>query len=264
MASQKKKRTPKAHVTPPTTHGKPRLGARPDGRTVLEVLFGNDEAAYEQFIEQDVRVAEDFARKELEYHESLNDLQDNAVEPADMVDEAIARLLEEKRGKALTHGKRLQAMILEVVHDTVNKLEERERRETSIEGNAKDPAEEAGFRTLGEHVLDFWQPDQDLTVQEYIADPDVPTPQEILDMKDRQDSIYKALNALPRAWRENFVLMAVSGWTPEDVATWRGSTVDEVKKELGATQSLLVERLREASALENRPPRQLPHTHERD
>ncbi|MDP2587548.1 MAG: hypothetical protein Q8P33_02120 [bacterium] len=238
-------------------------GAKPHGAMLLDVLFGNDEAAYEQFVEQDVAAAVDFAKKELSYHEALNRLGDNQVDPVEIVDEAIARLLEEKRGARLSLGKKLQGLVAEVVPEDTYQIEQRERRELSVEGNIKDPAEEDGFRTIGEHVLDFWQPDKDDSIYQFIADPDVPTPAEILDMKDQQTLIYRALAALPRQWRESFVLIAVSGWTPQEVALWRDQTLDQVKRELSAAQSFVRERLREQGQLADRQPRPGPHQHER-
>ena len=111
--------------------------------------------------------------------------------------------------------------------------------------------------------MDFWQPDKDDSVYQFLADPDVPTPAEIKDMKDQQATIYAALDALPRQWRESFVLIAVSGWTPEEVALWRNQTLDEVTQELRAAQSFLRERLREQNELTGRLPRQGPHQHSR-
>jgi|GEM_PF-6571583 len=224
----------------------------------LKSLFGDDQAAYEQFVAADVAKATAFARQQLQYHDALNELSANEVEPTEIVDEAVARLLTEKRGTKLALGKKLQGLIAEVVHEFVHQQEERERREVSLEGNVKDPIEESGFRTLGEHVLDFWQPDQDASIYEYIADPDVPTPAEIKDMKDREAAIYAGLNKLEKNPRENFVLMAVSGWTPKEVADWRGTKEAAIKDELRDTQSALRAALRSAGELENRAPRQTP------
>lgn len=235
------------------------------GETVLEVLFGKDEQAYEQFIEQDVQAAYDFARKELEYHDALNGLGANMLEPEDMVNQAIADLIDEKKPQKLVIGKRLTGKILEVIHSRVRKLEERERKEISVQGNVKDPALEDGFRTLGDHVLDFWQPDQDLSIMDVIPDVEVPTPAEIEDMKSRQALIYKALNDLPRDWRENFVLMAVQRWTVKDLAEWRNKSEDQIKEDLTATQGFLQDRLKEQMMLENRKPQQKGrHTHDQD
>ena len=102
-------------------------------------MFGEDEAAYEQFIEQDVSRAIEYAKKELAYHEALNQLGANQVDPAEVVDEAIARLLEEKRGARLTPGKKLLSLVNEVVHEYVRDIERRERREVSVEGKRQGP-----------------------------------------------------------------------------------------------------------------------------
>jgi DNA-directed RNA polymerase specialized sigma24 family protein len=112
-------------------------------------------------------------------------------------------------------------------------------------------------------VLDFWQPDQDQQRIDVIADTEVPTPAEILDMKDRQKEVYAALGALPVTWRENFVLFAVERWPVKEIADWRGVAAEAITEELRSSQKFILERLREKLQLEGRAPRQLPHTHDR-
>jgi RNA polymerase sigma factor (sigma-70 family) len=231
-------------------------------QTALKVLFGDDHAAYQQFLQEDLARAYDFAARELRYHDAINTLSANELDPYDIVDQAVLELLQEKPG-SLKPGKRLVSRILSVIHREVSKLEERERREISVEGEVHDPAEEAGVRTIGEHVLDFWQPDQDQTTLDIIADTEVPTPAEILDMKERQHDVYAALASLPRTWREDFVLRAVEGWTLDEIATHRGASSVVVGSNLRMAQAFLLERLREKSQVEGRTPRQLPHTHDR-
>jgi DNA-directed RNA polymerase specialized sigma24 family protein len=231
--------------------------------SMLKNVFEGDQKSFDQFIEQDLKNAYDLVQRELAYHNALNELAPNEIDPYDIIDEAILELLESKPGSKLVPTKRLTARLLQLVHKAVSQLEERERREISVEGNVQDPAEEAGFRTLSEHVLDFWQPDQDQTMADIIPDEQVPTPAEIEDMKARQNDIYKALAAMPQDMRENFVLFAVEHWSVEDIAEWRSIAPEKVKEELRSAQKLLMERLREKGELENRPPHQLPHVHDR-
>ena len=239
------------------------LTQKPELATTLKTLLGGDAAAYAQFLEKELAAAFDFVKRELEYHDALDDLSANEIDPYDIIDQAILAVLEEKPNASLKLDKRLRTKILEILHRTVADLEERERRETSLEDNVQDPAEEAGFRTLSEHVLDFWQPDQDLTMADVIPDEQVPTPAEIEDMKERQADIYKALGAMPQEWREDFVLFAVEHWKPAEIAEWRSIPALKVKEELRSAQKFLMERLREKGELENRPPHQPPHLHDR-
>jgi DNA-directed RNA polymerase specialized sigma24 family protein len=220
----------------------------------------------DRFVERDVAAVYDFVVRELSYHDALNDLGANELDPYDIIDEAFLQLVEQGAGDGtggLPPRRRLEHAVLEVLHRKVAELEERERRESSLEGNYRDPAEEDGFRTLGEHVLDFWQPDQDLSQQDVIPDLETPTPAEVEDMRERQHEIYAALSALPRRWREDFVLFAVEHWTLEELASRHGVDLEIVRRQLHATQSYLLERLRERQLLEGRPPRQQPHTHDR-
>lgn len=251
----------KAHV--PFKKEKLKLHTEAQIATSLKTLLGNDENAYQQFLERDLHSAYEFVLRELHYHDALNDLSANEIDPYDVIDQAILAVLEEKKETSLKLDRHLKTKILKVLHELVGTLEERERRETSIEENVQDPVEEDGFRTLGEHVLDYWQPDNDEQRIDVIGDTEVPTPAEILDMKERQADVYAALAALTQDSRENFVLHAVEGWTFEELASWRDSTKEKIKQDLTDTEKFLLARLREKSQDENRPPRQLPHTHDR-
>ena len=233
--------------------------------TTISVLHGGDQQAFEQFTQEKLQRVYDFVVRELEYHDALNTLSANEVSPYEIVDEAYARAIEKKQskgsGQSLPTLQQLQHQALEVVHGIVATQEERERRETSLEGEYADPAEEDGFRTLGEYVLDFWQPDQDLTQQDLIPDLEMPTPVEIEDMKARERELYSALNALPRRWREDFVLFAIEKWSPSQIAERHAISPEVLLGQIRATQSFLLERLRERALLESRAARQLPHQH---
>lgn len=231
--------------------------------TTLKTLLGQDQAAYEQFLEKDMQRLYDFTQRELEYHDALNDLAPNEIDAYEIMDEAVVRVLAKQKQPKLKLGRELYQSALDVLHEKVNKLEERERREQSLEANVKDPAVEGGFRTLGEHVLDFWQPDQDLASLDMVPDPDMPTPAEIQDMKARQKELYSSLHALPQLWRENFILLAVERWPVREIAEMREVSEEKIKDQLGMTQAFLRDRLRDRLLLTNRSPRQQKHTHDR-
>lgn len=255
--------TLRPHVRYSSKHAKDALSQKGTVlATKLAVLLGDDAAAYDQFLERDLQDVYNFTVRELEYHDALDSLPKNEIDAYDIIDEAFVELATDKQrgvASALPPRRRLEHKILEVLRRTVDQLERQKRREVSPEANYQDPLEENGFVTLGEHVLDYWQPDQDLTRADLLPDLATPSPAEIEDMKSRQHEIYAALNALPKNWREDFVLFAIERWTAEQLASRHGVPLEVIKDQIHATQHFLLERLRERSLLAERQPPQPPH-----
>ncbi len=230
----------------------------------LKTLMGDDEQAFEQFLSKDLEKLYNFVQRELQYHDALDDLPENELDPYDLINAAILKILDKKPNKPLKLGQAIYAEVLDQIQNAVAKLEEQERRETSVEKNINDAAEEDGFTTLGEQVLDFWQPDQDLNQSDVIADKEVPTPAEIEDMKDRQAEIYLALDALPKVWREDFIFLAVEHWSVKKLSEMRDVKLEKMQEQLKNTQAFLQERLREKLLLSNRKPGSGKHAHNSD
>jgi DNA-directed RNA polymerase specialized sigma24 family protein len=70
------------------------------------------------------------------------------------------------------------------------------------------------FSTLGDEILDFYQPDEDLKLEDIVSDIEVPTPEQSVEAKELQKLVRSLLAQMPREWRRALLLHYV-GWRPE-------------------------------------------------
>jgi len=219
----------------------------------LKDLYGDDKELFDQFLEEDLKKLYDFTARQLDYHDDLNNLAKNELDPYDLINDALIKVLSQKSDNPLKFGQKLYAAVLEDIDRQVDRLERAERRETSIDNNVVDSEQEKGAKTLGDYVLDFWQPDEDLKKADIIADDEVPTPAELEDMRERQTEIYSALDDLPRRWREDFIFLAIERWSLKKIADLRGVSTEKIAEQIRSSQAFLRERLRDKMLLTNRP-----------
>jgi DNA-directed RNA polymerase specialized sigma24 family protein len=106
------------------------------------------------------------------------------------------------------------------------------------------PAEEVS--TLGDEILDFYQPDEDLKLEDLIADLDVLSPEQAMGLKELQSQVQTELNGLPRKWKRALVLRYVDGLTGPDLASALGVKAAEAERTLKYAGACLRERLLEA------------------
>ena len=110
-------------------------------------------------------------------------------------------------------------------------------------------ATSAGEAAVKDEIYDFYQPDEEMRLEDLIADGRVPTPEETLARREFQQYINRTLAALPRRWREAFVLYSVEGLTLEEVARVTRQPVDDARRSIEMAREYLRECLVEAGAL---------------
>lgn len=188
-----------------------------------------------------------FIRRELAYHEALGDVPRGQVSVADVAADVVLRAYE-ARDQGLTDRdwrNRLLHLAIEQLARAVKEARPR-RRIVATEARVPETPPEQWVSTLGEEVLDFYQPEQDVRVEDVIPAADVPTPEEILEQRELQQLVRRALATMPRAWRRAFVLREVEQLEPAEIAHMTGRAVGEVESDLAHARQYLRERLVEA------------------
>jgi len=117
---------------------------------------------------------------------------------------------------------------------TTEILEEERRRlradeqlvalDDEVPEDAMDQAEDM----VGEEIGEFYQPDEDLHVEDLIADTEIPGPEEAT-QAEAVDACYELLGALPSLWRRALTLVHREGLALEVVA---GQILDIGEEEL--------------------------------
>src|SRR5215831_14479857 len=77
---------------------------------------------------------------------------------------------------------------------------------------------------------DFYQPDEDLKLEDVVPDIEVPTPEESVEAKELHRLLRRLLDQMPREWRRALLLHVVRGRTKAEVAKAIGRRETEVRR----------------------------------
>lgn len=196
-------------------------------------------------IEPHLEALYNFIRREIGYRVALGDLLPGEIDADDAVAAVVLRGAREFESDIEKPDIRawLIRLALEHVEGEVEKL--RRAREGSVhteEDIPETPSTEA-VSTLGDEILDFYQPDEDLKLEDILPEPSVPTPEQILESRELQQYIVDSLAKLPRPLRLAFVLRHVEGLPLSEVAQVVGRPQSEVKRHIDQARKILVKRL---------------------
>lgn len=186
-----------------------------------------------------------FVRHVIRSAEAHGDLAEGRVAPADVVDATLLRAYDEyqkdpARGEIQSWLIQLAAQELE----TEIRRSKRERNRTiSIEGGIPEtpPTQEVG--SLGEDILYFYQPDEDLKVEDVIPDLKVPTPEQQVENNELRRCVRLALASMPRQNRRALLFRYVQGLRGQELAKLIGKPAADVNRMIEDARAHLRQKL---------------------
>jgi RNA polymerase sigma factor (sigma-70 family) len=190
---------------------------------VVPVAGNGSDAGTQEFfalVEPHLEKLREIAGRVLRYVESRGDLPPGEVELDDIVDKALIRAYDQFL-KGRSHEdirSRLIKFALDEIKAAVKRARTDRGRAVHIEDKIPDtlPAEEVS--TLGDEILDFYQPDEDLRMEDVIPDLNVPTPEEIVETEELRSCVRDALRSLPRDAQRALTLRYIIGLRGEELA----------------------------------------------
>jgi RNA polymerase sigma factor (sigma-70 family) len=191
----------------------------------------------------------EFVRHQIAYAEATGDLTPGELTPDEAVDEVLLRAYREF--DAEWDEGRLRARLVELARETVAAAVKRSRawhRRTParIETDIPDVPPSEWVTTLGEERLEFYEPDEDLKLEDVLPDLEMPTPEDVAATRELRECISAALKALPREWRRAVLLRGVEGLHGTQLAKALGKTPPETHRLLDHARHDLRQRLLEA------------------
>ena len=191
----------------------------------------------------------EFARHQIAYAEATGDLSPGELTPDEAVDEVLLRAYREFDGE--WDERRLGERLVELARETIAAAAKRSgawRRRTParIETDIPDVPPSEWVTTLGEERLDFYEPDEDLKLEDVLPDLEIPTPEDVAATRELRDCIGAALKGLPREWRRAVLLRYVEGLHGARLAKALGKTPPEAHRLLDHARHDLRQRLLEA------------------
>jgi RNA polymerase sigma factor (sigma-70 family) len=186
----------------------------------------------------------------LRYREATGDLRAGEVAPEELVDAVVVRAYRE----FVRHpppGRPLKRWLVGLAREEVaRELRRRKSWDARTPVHTEDdvpetPPEEAVSR-LGEEILEFYEPEEDLRVEDVVPDLDLVGPEEQAESDELRWSVDAALAGLPREWREIVLLHHVEGLSGAELARVAGKSTDEVEHVLELAREYLRQRLVES------------------
>ncbi len=205
--------------------------------------------AFFALVSRHLKALHHFVRHELRYLEAVGDLTPGTVTSDDVVD---AVLLDAHR-QFVKHppdewlGGWLVRLAREHLDSEVKRFaSERRRMPTHIEDDVPETPPAEAVSTLGDEILDFYEPDEDLKLEDIIPDLDAQSPEEEAARSELRQCVDVALAGLPREWRRALLLRYTEGLTGAALATALHRTPVETERILDNARAVLRQHLVES------------------
>jgi RNA polymerase sigma factor (sigma-70 family) len=190
----------------------------------------------------------EFVRRRLAYFESLGDLLPGELAAEDVVDAVLLRAYHEYANSSKASGlasevervkepahRDIAGWLIELaterLRSEVKRLKSERNRAVHIEEDIPEtpPAEEVS--TLGDEILDFYQPDEDLKLEDIFPDAQISTPEEMTAAKEELlRCVNASLAAMPREWRRALRLRHAEGFTDAQLADALHKEAPEIER----------------------------------
>lgn len=189
-----------------------------------------------------------FVRHELSFRQSAGDLMPGELTPEDVVDAVVLRayrdfIRDPKRRRSAGWLIQLasdhidsEAARLQALREDMRHLEE-DVPETP-------PAEEV--TTLGEEILYFYQPDEDMKLEDVVPDLEALSPEERAEESELRRAISEVLDEMPAAWRRALLLRHAEGLSTAELAEALSLPAAEVERVLEQARGRVRRRVAEA------------------
>jgi RNA polymerase sigma factor (sigma-70 family) len=189
-----------------------------------------------------------FVEREISFRENSGDLEPGSVSWEEVVDEAVARALDEKIDKPdrITLEPWLYRLAIRALNDFGSR-----QRDERTDGEQVDiqtlRRTRGGPASDDESRLQFYQPDEAFTSESGIADQRASTPEQIAYSDEMISLVQFALGHASREDREAFILYAIEGFSLKEIATIVDRTPEQVRHSIHNAR----EALRRALPVEN-------------
>jgi DNA-directed RNA polymerase specialized sigma24 family protein/ribosome-associated translation inhibitor RaiA len=177
-----------------------------------------------------------FVERDLRFREENGQVRPGMIRSEEIVDETIATALSDGIDKP-------ERLALEPWLYRLAVLSIDELSRPSLDGDAavrlQQGASDPNVQASDEAALQFHQPDESLLAQDNIPDRSVPTPEEIASGDEMISMVESALRGAGVREREAFLLYAIEGFTPEEIAVISDRSAAQVHDSILAARNHL-------------------------
>ncbi len=200
------------------------------------IISGEDIASY---VNANLYRLNRFVEREVRYREASGLLEEDQVTREEVIDEAIATALGDSVDKPEKLA--LEPWLYRLAIRAINELADRNSTATNTV-TLDQGTRRANVGASDDVHFQYHQPDETMTQRENIPDRGISTPEEIAASDEMITMVEAALMGSRGEDREAFLLYAVEGFTPEEIAAISDRSIDQVRASVIAAR----EHLREA------------------
>jgi RNA polymerase sigma factor (sigma-70 family) len=212
--------------------------------------------AFFAFVEPYLPGLTDFVGHELASAEAVGDLARGAISTVDLVDsvllEASGQFSKDLPPTAVRAW--LTTLALRRLETEIARARDERDRTVHVEEHVTATPPEENAITLGDEILDYYQPDEDLKLEDLIPSLEGPTPEEEAELDDVRAVIRASLRRMPDQLRRVIVLHHMQGLTIHEVSAATGKSELELHKLLQDARRYLRRMLTEAGCTVDSPP----------
>jgi RNA polymerase sigma factor (sigma-70 family) len=176
-----------------------------------------------------------FVEREISFRENSGDLEPGAVSVEEVLDEVVARALDENIEKTDRIG--LEPWLYRLAIQSLNDFSRSatSNDEVDIQGRARSRNDMDG----DEARLQFFQPDEAITAEDGIADDKASTPEQLAYSDEMITLVQFALRSASRLDREAFILFAIEGFSLKEIATIVDRPPEQVRQSVHKAREAL-------------------------
>jgi len=177
-----------------------------------------------------------YVERELRYRENIGALRRDQLTPEEVVDEAVANALGSNGDKPERLA--LEAWLYRLAIRAIDELTARPREDVPS-GPLDHAYRQTDVHNADEVQLQFHQPDEAVANSDLIADLRTSTPEASAASDEMITLVEASLLGAKREDREAFLLYAVEGFTPEEIAAISDRPIDQVRSSVTAAREYL-------------------------
>jgi RNA polymerase sigma factor (sigma-70 family) len=184
-------------------------------------------------------------------YEGAGELMPNELAMEDVVDEVVIRAYREyvQNPRRRPTRSRLVRLARERLEAEVRRLKAERGRSRHLEEDIPESPRLERDRMLGEEILYFHQPDEDLTREDVIPDLRIPPPDQASEREELQRCLDSALAELPEEWGRALQLRFLERLDTPGLARALGKPEPEAERIVEHARAFLRQRLLEAGCV---------------
>jgi RNA polymerase sigma factor (sigma-70 family) len=184
---------------------------------------------------------ENYIRREIYHQVILENMPYGLIQPEAVVDDVFLEV--SAKSAARPENVPLESWMFQIAREQLRK------RLENLEDSENTPRLEElqnmqSTPKWGDEDQNFYQPDEVLRLEDLLKDEKSSNPEEVMEHEEIEVELQKAVANLPVSMREAFVLFALEGFEPDEIAMITGRTPEEVIQEVADARRLLREKLR--------------------